>query len=62
MQLLELFGNLQLRVVLAHDPAKCERFAEKDRTHLQKNLKRDLGTNEDIYPIKSLIRFAVRAR
>jgi len=37
IQLLELFGHPQLRVVLAYDPAKCERFAEKDRAHLQKN-------------------------
>jgi hypothetical protein len=36
IQLLELFEHLRLRVVLAHDPAKCERFAEKDRAQLQK--------------------------
>src|ERR1700730_5446647 len=62
IQLLDLSGNLQLRVVLAHDPAKCERFAEKDRAHLQKNLKRDLRTNEAICSTKSRIRFEGRAR
>jgi hypothetical protein len=62
IQLLEHSGHKQLRVVLAHDPAKCERFAEKDHAPLQKNLERDLGTNEDICPTKSRIRFEGRAR
>src|SRR3984893_19198394 len=61
IQLLDLSGRPQLRVVLAHDPAKCERFAEKDRAHVQKNLRRDLRTSEDICPIKGRIRFEDRA-
>jgi hypothetical protein len=57
IQLLERSGHPQLRVVLAHDPAKCERFAEKDLAQLQKNLERDLATTEGVCPTKSRIHF-----